>query len=343
MPNTLKYHSSEADHKNTARSRLSPHWYPVLGALAGFFFILLFIGGAGQDARARISSEHIEWLAAELNPVRQADAPQVRISRVRTGDNSMTALERLGFGNKASFNIVHAANTSYQLKDIHIGHVFKRTDSSNGIDVDYNIDATKYLRVHQDKDQNNWQASIQQRQVMSRLRVATGSIDGSLFSAAEQAGIDQRTTMNLVDIFAWDIDFARDMRRGDTFRIVYEEHFDDQGNMLESSIFAAEFVNQGKTFQAVRSQDGKGKTDYYTPSGKGLQKTYLKAPVKFSRISSRFSTKRKHPVLGYTRAHRGVDYACRSGTPIHALGSGKIMFRGWKGGYGRFILIRHNN
>jgi len=357
LPNTFKHDFSDqtTDQSITAppsasvatiparRRRFSPRWYPIIGALAGLALMLLFIATAGQDARARMSTEHTEWLAADLNPAAANTMPQVHSSRVRAGDNSVTALERLGFGNKTSLQIVHAAKSSYKLRNIHIGHVFKRTDSSAGIDVDYNIDAQQRLHLHQDKGQSQWQASIQQRQILSRLRVASGSIDGSLFFSAEQAGIDQRTTMNLVDIFAWDIDFARDMRRGDSFRIVYEEHFDDEGTILESSILAAEFINQGKKFQSVRYQNAKGKVDYYTPSGKGMQKTYLKAPVKFSRISSRFSTRRKHPILGYTRAHRGVDYACPSGTPIHALGNGKIVFRGWKGGYGRFILIRHNN
>jgi len=320
---------------------LSPRWYPLLGALAGFFFILLFIGGAGQDARARMSIEHTEWLTAELNPMSK-DTPQERLVRVQAGDNAVNALTRLGFSRTRAHYIVQAANATYKLKNIHIGNAFKRIDSNSGIDILYNIDAKKQLHLHQDKGQNRWKCNIQKRQILTRHRLATGTINGSLFASAEKAGMDQRTTMNLVDIFAWDIDFARDMRSGDTFRVVYEERFDDEGNMLESSIFAAEFINQGKKFESVRYVDSKGKVDYYTPSGKGMQKTYLKAPVKFSRISSRFRSKRKHPVLGYTRAHRGVDYAARSGTPIHALGNGRIKFKGWKNGYGRFILIQHN-
>jgi len=319
----------------------SPRWYPVFGALSGFFFILLFIGGAGQDARARISVEHTEWLAAELNPVATTH-PQTQIVNVKAGDNAAAVLVRLGFSRSNSHRMIQAAKPHYKLRDIHIGHAFKRLDGNSGIDVNYNIDAKKRLHLHQVKGQHTWQASIQQRQILTRQRLAAGAIDGSLFASAEQAGMDQRTTMNLVDIFAWDIDFSRDIRRGDSFRVAYEERFDDEGNMLESSIFAAEFINQGKKFQSVRYQPKKGKVDYYTPNGKGMQKTYLKAPVKFSRISSRFSSKRKHPVLGYTRAHRGVDYAARSGTPIHALGNGKVIYKGWKGGYGRFILIRHN-
>jgi len=355
LPNSFKYHNSDqafsttstppslqAINKKKAHLRYSsPRWYSILGALTGIFFILLFIASAGDDARAHINKQYNESLPADLNATASV-MPQVRISHIRSGDNSGTALERLGFGNKASLQIVDAAKPHYQLKNIHIGHTLKRTDSNTGIDIDYNIDAQQRLHLHQAAGQKQWQASIQKRHISSRLRLATGNIDGSLFSSAEHAGIDQRTTMNLVDIFAWDIDFARDMRRGDTFRIVYEEHFDDEGNALESSILAAEFINQGKKFQSVRYQNSKGKVDYYTPDGKGMQKTYLKAPVKFSRISSRFTTRRKHPVLGYTRAHRGVDYACPRGTPIHALGNGKIVFRGWKGGFGRFILIRHN-
>ena len=288
-----------------------------------------------------MSIEHTEWLSAELNTI-ASHKPQLQTVYVRSGDNAATVLLRLGFSRTTSHRIIQAAKPQYQLKNIHIGHAFKRSDSHGGMDIYYNIDAEKRLHMHQDTGQKTWQVSIEKRQIFSRHRLAAGSIDGSLFASAERVGMDQRTTMNLVDIFAWDIDFARDMRRGDSFRVVYEEHFDDEGNMLESSIFAAEFINQGKTFQSVRYQPNRGKVDYYTPKGKGMQKTYLKAPVKFSRISSRFRSKRKHPVLGYTRAHRGVDYAARSGTPIHALGNGKVTFKGWKGGYGRFILIQHN-
>ncbi|MBL4775595.1 MAG: peptidoglycan DD-metalloendopeptidase family protein, partial [Mariprofundus sp.] len=288
-----------------------------------------------------MSIEHTEWLSAELNAV-ASHKPQFQTVHVRSGDNAAAVLLRLGFSRANSHRIIQAAKPQYQLKNIHIDHVFKRRDSNDGIDIYYNINAEKRLHMHQNTTKKTWQVDIEKRQILSRHRLAAGSIDGSLFASAERAGMDQRTTMNLVEIFAWDIDFARDMRRGDTFRVVYEEHFDDEGKMLESSIFAAQFINQGKTFQSVRYQPSKGKVDYYTPKGKGMQKTYLKAPVKFSRISSRFRSKRKHPVLGYTRAHRGVDYAARSGTPIHALGNGRVTFKGWKGGYGRFILIQHN-
>jgi len=351
LPNTFKHDFSEtlSDGINRLKKRKlpkllppSPRWYPVFGALAGFLFILLFIGGAGQNARARMTVPHEEWLNAEIHP---AIASTFRIHReqLRAGDHAVAALERLGFSKSESHRMVATANSTYQLKNIRAGQIFKRVDSDQGIDFYYNVDAEKRLHLHQKPGRTDWQASLEARKIFTRQRISSGTIEGSLFGAAERAGMDQRTTMNLVDIFAWDIDFARDMRSGDTFKVIYEERYDDNGKTLESSILAAQFVNQGRTYQAVRYEQADGKSSYFTPDGKSMRKAYLKAPVKFTRISSRFHLKRKHPILGYTRAHRGVDYAAPSGTPIHAIGDGYIAFKGWKGGYGRFILIRHSN
>ena len=108
-------------------------------------------------------------------------------------------------------------------------------------------------------------------------------------------------------------------------------------------ILAAEFINQGNVYNAVRYELANGSVEYFTPEGRSMRKTYLKSPVKFSRISSRFTRSRKHPVLGYNRAHRGVDYASASGTPIRAIGDGRVAYAARKGGYGRFVEIRHTN
>jgi len=351
LPNSLNKDfsnkkSTDPDNMKQKKSALlsgpSMRWYPLLGALVGFLFILLFIGGAGQNARARMSIPHHEWLSADLHP-EATPASHVRRQRVRPGDHAVAAMQRLGFGNVESNRMVLAANSRYQLKSIRIGHVFTRIDDAKGTDFYYNIDARQRLHLHQDKGTVHWQAHIESRHIFTRQHIASGVITGSLFASAERAGMDQRTTMNLVEIFSWDIDFARDMRSGDTFKVIYEERFDDEGKALGSSILAARFVNQGRQYVAIRYKQADGRVDYFTPDGKSLRKAYLKAPVKFSRISSRFSLRRKHPILGYTRAHRGVDYAAPRGTPVHAIGDGYIAFKGWKGGYGRFILIRHTN
>jgi len=318
-----------------------PGWFPVIGALFGFAFIMLLIGTAGDDVDAR-SKPHEEWITPELS-LSVDGASQTRQTSLQSGDNAIAALMRLGFDRRTGHQIIIAANSTYKLKNIRAGKVFKRVDNESGTNLFYNIDGLQRLHLNLPKGEKQWQSKLVERPIFSRQRIASARIEGSLFSSASRAGIDQRTTMNLVDIFAWDIDFARDMRNGDSFQVVYEERFDDNGKTLESRILAAKFINQGQEYHAVRYEQAEGKVDYFTPDGKSMRKAYLKAPVKFSRISSRFRLKRKHPVLGYTRAHRGVDYASPTGTPIHAIGDGRITFVGWKGGYGRYIQIRHNN
>ncbi len=318
-----------------------PGLFPVFGALIGFACIMLFISTGSDDVSAR-SQPHEEWITPELSLAADGSS-QTTQTTLQSGDNAISALMRLGFDRKTSHNIISAANSSYKLRNIRAGKSFKRVNSRHGIDLFYNIDAGQRLHLSLPSGEKTWQSKLVKRQVFTRQHMSSGSIEDSLFSSAARAGMDQRTTMNLVDIFAWDIDFARDMRRGDSFQVIYEERFDDDGRTLESSILAAKFVNQGQEFMAVRYEQSNGKVDYFDPDGKSMRKAYLKAPVKFSRISSRFKLKRKHPVLGYTRAHRGVDYASPSGTPVHAIGDAHVSFVGWKGGYGRIVQLRHNN
>jgi len=147
--------------------------------------------------------------------------------------------------------------------------------------------------------------------------------------------------MDLVSIFGWDIDFSLDIRKGDRFGIVYEELYKDDVKIRNGRILSAEFINDGKTYRAVYYTDPSGDSDYYSPDGKSMRKAFLRSPVEFSRISSRFSNKRWHPVLSKWRSHKGVDYAAARGTPIRASGDGKVSFAGRKGGYGRLVVLQH--
>ena len=141
-------------------------------------------------------------------------------------------------------------------------------------------------------------------------------------------------------MFGYDIDFLQDLRRGDRFTVLYEEIWRDGEKLRDGPILAAEFVNDGRTLRAVRYQSG-GRADYYTPDGGSMRKALTRNPVDFTRVSSGFSSKRKHPILNRVRAHQGVDYAAPSGTPVRAAGDGKIVFRGVRGGYGNVVVIQH--
>ncbi|MDQ7011165.1 MAG: peptidoglycan DD-metalloendopeptidase family protein [Mariprofundaceae bacterium] len=313
---------------------------PVFGTGMLLFVVVVLLLGSGKRVDASVAMPQEEWLTAELP--KQGSLFDERREILRSGDTAVSALHRLGFPFAEISGMIAAAKPVYPLKNVQAGKAFVRRDTADGLHVVYEIDAGRFLHL-QTKVGEGWRAAVEQRAISTRRVLAQGEIRDSLFIDAARAGMDERTTMNLVDIFSWDIDFARDLRVGDRFQVLFEEQFDDTGKQVGSTILAAEFINQKQVFQAVRFVQPDGRAEYFTPQGKSLRKSYLKAPVKFSRISSRFRLHRKHPILGYTRAHRGVDYAAPAGTAVRAVGDGRISFKGWKGGYGRMIVIRHTN
>jgi murein DD-endopeptidase MepM/ murein hydrolase activator NlpD len=184
-------------------------------------------------------------------------------------------------------------------------------------------------------------AKIEQRAIDTRTVGAHGVIHTSLFEAGVAAGMADSVTMDMAYIFQWDIDFIQDVRVGDSFTVVYEELWRDGEKLRNGDIVAAEFINQGTVYRAARYRDSNGRTDYYTPDGRSVRKAFLRAPVEFTRISSNFNPSRRHPVLNTIRAHRGVDYAAPTGTPVIASGDGKVIARGVDGGYGNAVVLQH--
>lgn len=178
------------------------------------------------------------------------------------------------------------------------------------------------------------------RPYQTEQATVSGEITSSLFLAAKEAGVSNAIIMEMVRIFGWDVDFALDIRKGDQFHIIYNRHTLNGETLKDGNILAAEFTTQGQTYQAIRFEDDKGKGNYYTPQGESMLGTFLRSPVEFSRISSKFG-KRKHPILKTWRAHNGVDYAAARGTPILATADGKVTLAGKKGGYGRTVIISH--
>ncbi len=201
------------------------------------------------------------------------------------------------------------------------------------------LDLTSALKVS--KEASGFSAEIIDRPIEVRRKLAYGRIDTSLFESATEAGLTDKLVMNLAGIFAWDVDFVLDIRGGDQYYILFEEIYQDDQYVIDGDIVAAEFNNDGRTFQAIRFVDGSGRSDYYTPEGLSVRKAFVRAPVDFSRISSSFNPRRKHPILNTIRAHRGVDYSAPSGTPIKAAGDGKVIFRGVKNGYGNAVIVQH--
>ena len=260
---------------------------------------------------------------------------------VKSGDNLAGIFSRLGLPPQQLHAILSQGGVAKKLKKIYPGQTlrFMTNDQQGLVKLTYPIDALSTLVVS--RNDEAFEISTAHRTPERREKNASGIIDSSLFMAAHKAGISDNLTMELAGIFGWDIDFALDIRKGDQFTVLYDELYLDGENIGNGNILAAEFVNQGKRYQAVRYTDASGKTDYYSLDGKSMRKAFLRTPVEFSRISSRFSLGRKHPILNKIRAHKGVDYAASRGTAIKATSNGKIVHRGKKGGYGNTIIIKH--
>jgi murein DD-endopeptidase MepM/ murein hydrolase activator NlpD len=214
-----------------------------------------------------------------------------------------------------------------------------RHDGPMLLSLHRDIGLTEALSISRNGD--DFEARLIDRPLDIQIRQAIGTIDSSLFQAAADAGISDRTIMNLAGIFAWDVDFVLDIRSGDGFKLVYEELWRDGEKLGEGDILVAEFVNQGESFQAIRFETPDGHVDYYNPEGRSVRKAFVRAPLSFSRISSNFNPRRRHPKLNTIRAHKGVDYAAPTGTPVKAAGDGKVIFRGRQGGYGNTVVLQH--
>ncbi|MGH8321024.1 MAG: M23 family metallopeptidase, partial [Gammaproteobacteria bacterium] len=228
-----------------------------------------------------------------------------------------------------------------RLKRIRVGQVITIGHDADGriFSLSMKLDDAHTLEVA--KTAAGYQASVADIPTETSVAYAHGVIENSLFDAAGRAGLSDPVTMQLIHLFGWDIDFAHDIRSGDSFTVLYQKIHRQGEPVADGPILAAEFATPGKTYRIVRFTDPSGRTDYYTPDGHSVRKALLRAPVAYTRISSGFSLHRMNPVLHIVRPHYGVDYAAPTGTPIEAAGDGRIVFEGRKEGFGRCVIIKH--
>ena len=260
---------------------------------------------------------------------------------IKRGDSLGSIFEKMGFPHVLPHNIAQDS-LGKSLKSISVGRTlhFELTNSFP-TKITYAVSPLLNLEVDINPDDNSVIAKEVEVEHDIVTHVASASINDSLFLAASRAGISDNMILDMAAIFGWDIDFVRDIRKGDHFTFVYEQHKKGEKVLSVGNILAAQFVNVGRTFSAIRFTDSNGDTGYYSPNGQSMKGAFLKSPMKFSRVSSGFSKRRFHPVLKKWRAHKGVDYAAATGTPIRTTANGKVTFVGRKGGYGRTVIINH--
>jgi len=260
---------------------------------------------------------------------------------VKSGDNLSRIFPRVGLTARDVYDIAQLDDAIKPLLNLKPGQVLRfdisQSDNKNTLQqLQLQLSPIETLTIEQ--TDNNYQTHLVSREIEEQQQHAAGIIENSLFEAGVEAGLSDKVIMELAYIFGWDIDFALDLRTGDSFKLIYTEQYLDGNKFADGDILAAEFTNKGKTYRAVRYEADE---HYYTPEGDSMRKTFSRSPVHFSRISSRFNPNRKHPVLKTSRPHKGVDYAASRGTPITATGNGKVDFVGRKGGYGRTVVLSH--
>ncbi len=263
--------------------------------------------------------------------------------KVKNGDSLSLIFDRLELSPTLLYNITHSDEEAKALVNIQPGETLRvQLDDSGAFQkLVYRRSPISTLIVT--RDEEGFHSRLMTKELEKRVGHLSGTIANSLYIDAQEAGLSDSLIMEMANIFGWDIDFALEIRKGDRFSVIYEEQYLDGERYRSGPILAAEFVNRGKVFRALRYVDEKEEGDYYSPDGKSMRKAFLRAPVDFRRISSRFAKSRYHPVLGKKRPHRGVDYAAAIGTPVQASGDGKVIHVGKKGGYGKTIIIQHAN
>ncbi|MCP4040728.1 MAG: peptidoglycan DD-metalloendopeptidase family protein [Gammaproteobacteria bacterium] len=271
----------------------------------------------------------------------QPESP-IKEASVEKGDTLSEIFHRVGIKQRQLYQLLADKALKKRLKRLKPGQklVFHMDKEERLQTLEWRMNETETLQITRDGD--GFSSILVTAKFERRLATATGAIDSSLFIAGQKAGLSDNLIMRMVGILGWDIDFALDIRADDRFTVIYEELFNEDGKKVRNGrIQAVEFINQGETVVALRYTDPTGFTDYYSPDGHSMRKAFLRTPVNFSRISSRFTRARRHPILNRNRAHKGVDYAAPTGTPIKAAGVGKVILKARKGGYGRTVILRH--
>ena len=279
-------------------------------------------------------------LPLEIEAVNEADVEQhteIKPIKIKSGDTLAVIFKRVGLSQKTMLEVVGSSKEAKKLTRLVPGKVlnFELTPEGDLVSLSYEQDSMSTLVVKQ--HESDFVTEFEQKHRETKTRYFEGHIVSNFWNAGVDAGLNDNLIMNLANVFQWDVDFALDIRQGDKFYALVEQVYVDGEFVGYGDIVAAEFINQGDLFKAVRYEDGR----YYTPDGDSMQKAFLRAPVNFKYISSNFSRKRFHPVQKRYKAHRGTDYAARTGTPVYAAGDGKVIKSAYDRYNGHHVFIEH--
>jgi murein DD-endopeptidase MepM/ murein hydrolase activator NlpD len=286
--------------------------------------------------------DHPSLAALREKAVAPADSVNTQLI-VSPGDTLSGILNKHGVNVEQMRKLLTDEVVKKYLSTLKVGQKFDMTMLANGQFHSLSARIGKEKRITIRRSAGDFAIAAIDVPVEKERVVTSGTIEQSLYLAAEQAHLKQSTIMDLADIFQWELDFARDIQPGDEFSVVYDRLYREGKYIGDGDILAAEFVRGNRTYSAIRFTTDDGTTGYYSPDGQSKRRTFLRHPVDVVRITSRFDPNRLHPVLHQIRAHRGVDYGAPHGSPIRATADGKISFSGTKSTYGNTVVIQHGD
>lgn len=284
-----------------------------------------------------------ELILASVPPTAKPEPKKKRNLKVRSGDTLMSIMLSAGIGRHDAHDAVSALRAVYDPRDLRVGQRISLTLSDDGLQ-EMRLDPSVVRQIAVRRDNTNatsFRAFEVQRTLTRRVKFAEGVITSSLYKSAVSRKVPLSVLAEIMRIYSWDVDFQREIQSGDRFEVAYERFVDDEGTVVRhGEVIYARLNLSGAEKPLYRFESRPGIVDYFDHKGRSAKRPLLRTPIDGARLSSRFG-KRRHPVLGYTKMHRGVDFAAATGTPIYAAGDGVISYRGRKGGYGNYIRIRH--
>ncbi|WP_219096882.1 peptidoglycan DD-metalloendopeptidase family protein [Pseudomonas sp. UMAB-40] len=292
------------------------------------------------------AEEPQETAQAEPAPapaVEEKKAPGHREVIVSKGDTLSTLFEKVGLPATSVHEVLASDKQAKQFSQLKHGQKLEFELTPDGQLTNLHSKVSDLESITLTKNDKGYTFNRITAKPTVRSAYAHGVINSSLSQSAARAGLSHSLTMDMASVFGYDVDFAQDIRQGDEFDVIYEQKVVNGKAVGNGPILSARFTSRGKTYTAVRYTNKQGNSSYYTADGNSMRKAFIRTPVDFARISSKFSMGRKHPILNKIRAHKGVDYAAPRGTPIKAAGDGKVLLAGRRGGYGNTVIIQHGN
>jgi murein DD-endopeptidase MepM/ murein hydrolase activator NlpD len=277
----------------------------------------------------------------ETTDIVASKGPNHREIVVSKGDTLSTLFEKVGLPPGAVHEVIASDKQARLFSQLKNGQVLQFELSPDGNLKQLHSKLSELESISLSRTDKGYTFTRDVSKPNVRTAYVHGVISNSLSQSAQRAGLSHSMTMDMANIFGYDVDFAQDIRKGDEFDVIYEQKVVNGKTVGTGNILSARFTNRGKTYTAVRYTSKQGNTNYYTADGNSMRKAFIRTPVEFARISSLFSAGRKHPILNKIRAHQGIDYAAPRGTPIKATGDGKVILAGRRGGYGNTVIIQH--